>query len=81
MLGFGYRQGRWAARRCLFRLPVLASNRIYATNLAGKSYVFSTDPKEFKLLATNQLGEEMYASQVISGSRLCLRVTAKRGGR
>lgn len=74
---------RWKERLggAFFASPVLAGNRIYATNLTGKSYVFSTDPKEFKLLATNQLGEEMYASPVISGSRLYLRVTAKRGGR
>jgi hypothetical protein len=74
---------RWKERLggAFFASPVLAGNRIYATNLAGKSYVFSTNPKEFKLLATNQLGEEMYASPVISGSRLYLRVTAKRGGR
>jgi hypothetical protein len=40
--------------------------------------VFEATPKTFKLLAQNQLGDETYASPVICGSRIYLRV-AKRG--
>ncbi len=60
-----------------FASPVLVGERIYATNLAGKTFVYSTDPKEFKLLATNQLGNEVYASPIVSGKRLYLRVAFK----
>ena len=60
-----------------FASPVLVGERIYATNLAGKTFVYSTDPREFKLLATNQLGNEVYASPIVSGNRLFLRVAFK----
>jgi outer membrane protein assembly factor BamB len=60
-----------------FASPVLVGERIYATNLAGKTFIYSTDPKEFRLLATNQLGNEVYASPIISGNRLYLRVAFK----
>jgi len=60
-----------------FASPVLVGERIYATNLAGKTFVYSTDSKEFKLLATNQLGNEAYASPIVSGNRLYLRVAVK----
>ena len=60
-----------------FASPVLVGERIYATNLAGKTFVYSTNPKEFKLLATNQLGSEVYASPIVSGNRLYLRVAFK----
>ena len=74
---------RWKERLggAFFATPILAGDRIYATNLAGKTYVFSTDPENFKLLSTNQLGEEVYASPIISSNRLYLRIATKRGGR
>ena len=34
-------------------------------------------PPEFKPIATNQLGDEVYASPVVSGNRLYLRVAFK----
>ena len=43
--------------------------------------MFSTDPENFKLLSTNQIGEEVYASPIISSNRLYLRIATKRGGR
>jgi len=61
-----------------FASPVMAGGRIYASNVAGKTFVFEATPKTFKLLAQNQLGDEAYASPVICGSRIYLRV-AKRG--
>ena len=57
--------------------PVMAGNRIYGTNIAGKTFVFEANPKEYKLLATNQLGDEVYASPIVSGDRLYLRVAFK----
>ena len=57
--------------------PVMAGNRIYGTNLDGKTFVFEANPDEFKLLAANQLGNEVYASPIVSGNRLYLRVAFK----
>lgn len=54
--------------------PVMVGDRIYATSLAGITYVFEASPKGFKLLAKNQLGNESYASPAICDSRVYLRV-------
>jgi outer membrane protein assembly factor BamB len=59
-----------------FASPVMVGNRIYATNLRAKTFVFEATPKRFELLAQNQLGDEAYASPVICGSRIYLRVAA-----
>ena len=59
-----------------FASPVMVGNRVYATNLRGKTYVFEATPNHFELLAQNQLGDEVYASPVICGSRVYLRVAA-----
>jgi len=64
-----------------FTSPVMVGNRIYGTNLDGKTFVFEVNPKEFKPIATNQLGDEVYASPVVSGERLYLRVAFKDGER
>ena len=58
--------------------PVMVGDRIYTSNVSGKTFVFEATPSHFKLLAQNQLGDEAYASPVICGSRVYLRV-AKRG--
>jgi outer membrane protein assembly factor BamB len=58
--------------------PVMVNDRIYASNVGGKTFVFEATPKHFKLLAQNQLGDEAYASPVICGGKIYLRV-AKRG--
>ncbi len=61
-----------------FASPVMVGERMYASNVSGKTFVFEAVPKGFKLLAQNQLGDEAYASPVICGSRIYLRV-ARRG--
>ena len=58
--------------------PVMVGDQIYASNLAGKTFVFEAAPGKFKLLAENQLGDEVFATPAICGSRIYLRV-AKRG--
>ena len=60
-----------------FSSPVMAGDRIYASNVAGKTFVFIATPKTFHLLATNQLGDEAYASPVICDSRIYLRAAKK----
>jgi len=61
-----------------FASPVMVDNRIYATNVRGKTFVFEATPASFKIIAQNQLGDEAYATPAICGSRIYLRV-AKRG--
>ena len=61
-----------------FASPVMVDDRIYASNVAGKTFVFEATPAGFKLLAQNQLGNEMYSSPVVCGGRVYLRV-ARRG--
>jgi outer membrane protein assembly factor BamB len=60
-----------------FASPVIVDDRIYASNVGGKTFVFEATPKSFKLLAQNQLGDEAYASPVICGGRVYLRVAKK----
>ena len=60
-----------------FASPVRVDDRIYASNVSGKTFVFTATPKGFQILAQNQLGEEAYASPVICGSRVYLRVATK----
>jgi outer membrane protein assembly factor BamB len=62
----------------VFASPVMVGDRIYASNVGGKTFVFEATPKAFKLLAQNQLGDEAYASPVVCGNRVYLRV-ARRG--
>jgi outer membrane protein assembly factor BamB len=61
-----------------FASPVMVGDRIYASNVRGKTYVFEATPKTFKLISENQLADEAYASPVNCGSRVYLRV-AQRG--
>jgi len=58
--------------------PVMVGDRIYVTNLRGKTFVYEATPARFKLLAENQLGEEVFATPSICGNRIYLRV-ANRG--
>ena len=61
-----------------FASPAMVGHRIFASNLAGKTFVFDATPQAFKSVAENQLGDEAYASPVVCGDRLYLRV-AKNG--
>jgi outer membrane protein assembly factor BamB len=60
-----------------FASPVMADDRIYASNVGGKTFVFEAKPGGFKLLAQNQLGNQVYASPVICGGRVYLRVAQR----
>ena len=55
----------------------MAGDRIYASNVSGKTFVFIATPEAFQLLAANQLGDEAYASPVICDNRIYLRVAKK----
>jgi outer membrane protein assembly factor BamB len=53
--------------------PVLFDEKIMATNETGKTYIFHADPKEFTLVGTNELGDQVYASPVIVGNKIFFR--------
>jgi outer membrane protein assembly factor BamB len=61
--------------------PVLVGKRIYATNEAGTTFVFKASREKFELLAESQLGDEVFASPVICGGRIYLRVALREGDR
>ena len=54
---------------------------ILATNEAGRTYVFKASPDGLKIEGENQLGTEAYASPVVCGNRLYLRVATMEGGK
>jgi len=59
--------------------PILVDGRIYVSNEQGETIVFTPNPKKFELLATNQLGNEIWASPVAANDRLFLRVAHTEG--
>jgi outer membrane protein assembly factor BamB len=52
--------------------PVLIEDRIYTINESGETFVFAAAP-EFKLLATNSLGESVLASPAVANGKLFIR--------
>lgn len=60
-----------------FASPIMVNEMIYASNVGGKTFVFEATPKSFRLVSQNQLGDEAYASPVICGNRVYLRVGKK----
>ena len=61
--------------------PILANGHIYASVERGITYVFKADPEKFELVAENTLGDEAFATPVICGGRIYLRVAANSGGK
>lgn len=55
--------------------PVASDGRIYASNEDGQTFVVEAGP-EFRLLATNELGERITASPALSGGRIIYRTDA-----
>ena len=53
--------------------PVLVKDRIYAVDEFGNFSVFSANPKEFKILAKNKIGDQVYATPVICDSKIFIR--------
>ena len=54
--------------------PVLVDEHIFATNEAGKTYIFKADPKVFNLVTTNELGNQVFATPTFCASRIYMRV-------
>ena len=59
--------------------PVLAGDRIYATNEEGTTYIFRATADRFERLAENQLGHDVFATPAICRGRLFTRVALRDG--
>jgi len=60
--------------------PVLAGGHLFVTNETGRTYVFKANPKAFQLVAENELGDEVYSTPTICGSRVYMRVAVRKDG-
>ncbi len=62
--------------------PVLVGNNIFVSSEQRKTLVFKASPEKFELIAENQLGNEIWATPVICGDSIYLRVAHhETGGR
>ncbi len=61
--------------------PVLVGDTIYATNEAGTTFLFKASADEFELLAENTIPGEVYATPVIAGSRIYMRIAEMQDGK
>ena len=61
--------------------PVLVGTHIYATNEAGRTFIFKATPERFERVAENQLGDDVFATPAICGGRIYLRVAEREGER
>jgi outer membrane protein assembly factor BamB len=59
---------------------VRCGSDLTAVNETGHAFVFRADPNEFKLLANNQLGDEVFATPVYCGNRIYLRAATEKNG-
>ena len=59
---------------------VLVDDLIYATDESGKTTIFKASPTAFEKVAENQLGQEVFATPVITGNRLYHRVAEMNDG-
>ncbi|HET8781491.1 MAG TPA: PQQ-binding-like beta-propeller repeat protein, partial [Pyrinomonadaceae bacterium] len=67
-----YEGGRLPAPSVFFASPVAFDGKILITSQDGDSFLISAGPKH-ELLATNSVGEPVYASPAISGGRIFIR--------
>jgi outer membrane protein assembly factor BamB len=61
--------------------PVLVGELLMATDEAGKTSIWRATPAVFELVGQNQLGDETFATPVVCGNRIYLRVAMTTGGK
>lgn len=61
--------------------PVLVGDHIFATNEAGQTFIFKATPAAFELVAENKLGDDVFATPTICGSRIYTRVAKQIDGK
>ncbi|TWU10059.1 outer membrane biogenesis protein BamB [Novipirellula galeiformis] len=59
--------------------PIVCNDVVYVSNLSGETFVFENEKDTFKLISTNQLGDDAYASPAVAESQMFLRVGVDRG--
>ena len=60
--------------------PILVGDQIFASNEAGKTFIFKAAPESFELLGDNKLGDEVLATPTICGGRIYMRVAFLKKG-
>jgi outer membrane protein assembly factor BamB len=72
----------WASRLegAFTASPVLVSDRIYATNETGRTFIFKATPDGLDVIAENQLGNEVLATPAICGGCIYMRVAVNEPG-
>jgi hypothetical protein len=61
--------------------PVLVGDNIFATNEAGKTYIFKASSSGFERVGENQLGDEVMATPAFCGNRMYTRVAFHEKGK
>lgn len=61
--------------------PVLVGGNIHVSDERGTTTVFRADPKEYREVARNRLGDEALATPAFCGGRIYARVAKTSGGR
>jgi len=59
--------------------PVLVGDKIYAVNESGDFYIFKADPAGLEIIATNKVGDEVFATPSLCGGNVFLRVAFYEG--
>ncbi len=59
--------------------PVLVGDKIYATNESGDTFIYKADPKEYKEIGKNHLGDQVLSTMVICDSRIYYRAATLSG--
>ena len=59
--------------------PILAGGHIYHANEEGKIFVIKPNPEKLELVAENQLGNEIFATPVITRDRILVRAASYEG--
>ena len=60
--------------------PVLVDGLIYATNEAGKTFIYAASRDGLKIEAENQLGDSVFATPAICGGRIYQRIARTENG-
>ncbi len=61
--------------------PVIVGDLIYATSEEGETHIFRADPEKFESVGQNKLGESVFATPTICGSRIYARVAEIENGK
>ena len=61
--------------------PTLIGDNIFATNEAGRTFVFKATPKGLNVIAENLLGQEALATPTYCGNRIYLRLAVTSSGK